>query len=129
MPTLKATLTLDLDGVALPGFPVIRRLAVAETQQFSYEEADDTTSTTWSAVPAAQVDTLQFVFLRADRGVNLRFNDGQTDTDTMGVLPLNTAGFMLIFDTTINAGAGSPNLRVNNNSGGTAVLRGLVGGT
>jgi len=124
MPTLKHTSILELDGVLLPGFPKVKRLIVDETQQFQYEEANDGDTTTFSAVPADQLATIQFLLIEADQQLTFRF-DGQTDT---GIV-LNKGGLLLLMDVTIDAGAGSSNAKVNNNSGSTANLKGLAGGT
>ena len=130
MPTVRVALVVEQDGVEVLNF--VRRLSVDEIATFEYEEANDGNTTTFSAPPSADMDTLSFVLLRTDRAVTVRLNDGTADANTRPTLPLNAGGLLLLLDTAIGAPAGSAganNLRVNNNAGATAVLRGLVGGT
>ena len=124
MPQLKVKIEVDYDGITLPGFPVIRRLELDEGQQFEYEKADDGDATTFSALPADQIATIQALILQTDQVVTLRL-DGQTDA---GIV-VNAGGLVLLFDVTIDAGAGASNAKVNNNSGATALLKGITGGT
>lgn len=124
MPTLKFTIQAELDGVSISGFPITKRLTVAETQQFRYEEADDGNTTTFSAVPADQLAEIQALLLQTDQQLTFRL-DGQSDAG----ITLNAAGILLLIDCDIDAGAGSSNLSVNNNSGSTANVTGLAGGT
>ena len=130
MPTVRIVLTIEQDGVKL--LNLVRRLSVDELTSFEYEEAADGNTTTFSAPPTSDLDTLTFVLLRTDRAVTLRLNDGTADANTRPAIPLGAGGFLLLVDTSIGAPAGSAganNLRINNNAGATAVLRGLVGGT
>ena len=130
MPTLRVALLIEQDGVEVVN--LVRRLSVDEVSAFEYEEANDGNTTAFSAPPTADLDTLSFVLLRTDRAVTLRLNDGTADATTRPTLPLGAGGFVLIVDTSIGAPAGSAganNVRVNNNSGATAVVRGLAGGT
>ncbi len=122
MPALEITVTAKLDGKPVDGFPITRRISLDELQGFEYEEANDGDTTTFSDIPAGQLDTIQALLLRTDAQVNIRM-DGATDA---GLL-LNAGGLVVIIDHTNDSG--SNRLRVNNNSGGTAVLKGLVGGT
>lgn len=130
MPALRVTLLVERDGIEV--FNLVRRLSVDEIASFEYEEANDGNTTTFSAPPTADLDTLTFVLLRTDRAVTLRLNDGTADATTRPTIPLSAGGVLLLMDTSIGAPAGSAganNLRINNNAGATAVLRGLCGGT
>ena len=120
--TLEVTISAKLDGVPVSGYPITRRATVDETQAFSYEEATDGDTTTFSDIPVGQLDSIQALLLRTDQQVNIRM-DGATDA---GIL-LNAGGILVIMDHTNDAG--SNRLRVNNNSGNTAVLKGIAGGT
>jgi hypothetical protein len=124
MPAFKATVALELDGVPLAGSPWVRRYELPELSQVSQEQADDGDATTFNAVQAAHLDTLRVVFLVPDRQATFRF-DGQTD----GGLTMDAGGLVLLLGATIDAGAGADNASVNNNSGGTVTLRGLLVGT
>ena len=121
MATLKATLTLELNGVVLPNFPKVKRLTVAENQSFSHEEA---TGGGYVALPASELDEIQAMFLETDQQVTIRL-DGQTDA---GIV-LNAGGMLLLFDVDIDAGAGASNASVDNASGSTVNLKGTIGGT
>ena len=120
--TLEITVSVKRDGVDVPGWPVTRRVTSDEIQSFEYEEANDGDTTTFSDIPVGQLDSIQTLLLRTDQQVNIR-TDGQTDA---GIL-LNAGGILVIMDHTNDSG--SNRLRVNNNSGNTAVLKGLAGGT
>lgn len=123
MPTLKATINLELDGVSIAGFPVVKRLELDESQQFRYEKVDDTDGVTFIAVPTGQIDSIQALVVQADQQLTFRF-DGQTDA---GIL-LNAGGLILVMDATIDANAAT-NMTVNNNVQPTANIIGLAAGT
>ncbi len=120
---LKVTVSVELDGNPVAGFPVTRRIALAETYQFAYEHGDDGDTTTFTTIPDSKVAESQALVLTSDQAVNVRL-DGQTD---QGIL-LNANGLLLIIDADIDAGAGS-NVKINNNSGSTANITGVGGGT
>lgn len=120
--TIDITVTVKRDGLDIPGYPVSRRVTVDEVQSFEYEEANDGDTTTFSDIPVAQLTSIQALLLRTDQQVNIRM-DGATDA---GIL-LNAGGILVIIDHTNDSG--SNRLRVNNNSGSIAVLKGLAGGT
>ncbi len=123
MPTLKATINLELDGVSLSGYPLVRRLELDESQQFRYEKVDDGDGTTFIAVPTAQIASIQALAIQSDQQVTVRF-DGQTDA---GIL-LNAGGFILVMDATIDASAAT-NATINNNLQPTANIQGIAAGT
>jgi len=130
MPTLTVTVTVAQDGAdPLPGFPLVRRVSVDEVQAFTVEQANAGNTTTWQAVPLANIDTVSFLVLRPDRAVTLRLNDGNADSTTAPTIAVAAGGLLLLADCTLSAGAGSANARTSNNSGATAVLRGVGGGT
>jgi hypothetical protein len=120
MPTLKLTLTAELDSQLVPGFPIVRRLVVDEVQAFDYKR---TSGGTYVALPLDQIDTVQVFVMQTDREVTLRFQ-GQSDAG----LVLHAGGLVLLFDVDLDAGFAT-NVTVNNNSGITATLRGLGAGT
>jgi len=121
---VKATIILEVDGVPVPGFPLTAERSADETQSFSYEEADDGNTTTFSAIPADQIAQVEVLAVKADQATTYRL-DGASDAG----IPLNAGGFFLIFNADIDAGAGSSNASVNNNSGSTATLLGFAAGT
>ena len=99
---------------------ITRRLSVDEAEQFQTEQAS---SVTYVAPPVAELDTIQFLLLKADQVTSLRFAN-QSDAG----LAMNANGIVLLIDANINVAAAT-NLKVQNNSGSTAILKGTVGGT
>jgi hypothetical protein len=124
MAKMEIVVTANIDGRPVPGTPYRRVVDVDESQVFSYEEADDGNSTTFSVIPMAQLATIKCLVVNPDQAVTIRL-DGQTDAG----IALSAGGLLCIVDATIDAGAGSSNASVNNNSGSTAVLNGGGGGT
>lgn len=121
---MKVTVTADIDGQVVAGTPYSKVVDIDESQSFSYEEANDGDTSTFSAIPADQLATIKVLLVKPDQQVNIRL-DGASDA---GIL-LSAGGFLAIVDATIDAGAGSSNAKVNNNSGSTALLKGAAGGT
>jgi len=128
MRSVKVSISIEVDGAPIDGSPFIRRLAVDELQAFAYERAVQGApgAGTFAALPTGELGEIQFLFLRTDRLVRLHF-DGQSDTDVGGV-DTNAGGLILLVDVDMDAG-GATNALVNNNSGATANLSGLAGGT
>jgi len=124
MPKMKVTVLAEIDGVSVPGTPYSREVDVDESQTFSYEEADDGDSTTFSVIPMAQLATIKCLVVKPSQAVTVRL-DGQTDAG----VTLAAGGLLLVVDGTIDAGAGASNASVNNNSGVTSVLKGAGAGT
>jgi VCBS repeat-containing protein len=124
MPTFRVKVEIDHDGVPLPGFPVVRRLELDEGQQYEYEKAADADAVTFSALPGEQVDDIRLLAIQTDQQVTIRV-DGQSDA---GII-VNAGGILVLFDVTIDAGAGASNAKINNNSGSVADIRGVIGGT
>ena len=122
MPTLTLTITAALDGVPYKSW--VRRITCDEAQPFDTEQAAHGDTTTFTALPGDKLDTVQVLILQPDQAVTVRL-DGQTDA---GIV-LSAGGLLAIVDATIDAGAGAANAKVNNNSGATAVLSGLLAGT
>lgn len=120
MPTVKATLILEVNGQPILGSPIIRRLEVDETSLFMHEDAP---GAGFSALPTSELSVLNMLFLGADRTVTLRV-DGQSDK---GII-LNAGGFALLFDVNVSSGP-TTNATVENQSGATANLKGVAGGT
>ncbi len=120
---LKITVSVELDGNQVAGFPVTRRISVDETYSFAYEHADDGDTTTFTTVPDSKVAETQVLVITSDQKITVRI-DGQTDAGTV----LNANGLLLIIDSDIDAGAGS-NIKINNNTGNTANIVGVGGGT
>lgn len=120
MSTLRVTVQVDLDGVPVAGFPLVRRLELDESQGFVFEKA---TGGGYTAVPTGELATVQALVLTSDQDVTIRLN-GQSDAG----VALVAGGVLAIVDATINAGA-TTNVTVTNASGSTANIRGVAAGT
>jgi hypothetical protein len=122
--SLELTITLRREGKPADGFPIVRRIEVDELQGFTYEKVADNNTTTFTAFPTNQLDTVQAFVIKADSDITVRFNN-QSDA---GIV-LKAGGIMALFDVSINSGI-STNSTVNNPAAtGVAVVSGLVGGT
>jgi len=112
MPTLKATVNLELDGVSVAGFPVVKRIETEESSTIDFDKTDDGNSTTFTAV--SNLASLQAIAITTDQQLTFRF-DAQTD---QGIV-LNAGGLILMMDVTIDASS-QTNVVVNNNLQPTA---------
>lgn len=120
MPTVKVTVLIEKDGVALD--PITRRVEVDESQTFDYEKAG-TSDATYAAVPTGELGTVQLLLVRTDHAVTLRL-DGQSNAG----IELGAGGLLLLVGATIDAGA-TTNVTVNNATATAALLQGIAGGT
>ena len=64
MSTIKVTISAELDGVQLAGYPKHRRLEVDESQGFSFEQA---TGGGHSSLPIEQLGTVQVLIIEPDQ--------------------------------------------------------------
>jgi hypothetical protein len=124
MTTAKSRASVEVDGLPNPIVKALRRLEHPELQSFAYEKANDGDTTTFTAVPLDQLDTVALLYLETDQQITLRV-DNQTDA---GIV-INAGGFILLHDVLIDAGAGANNLKINNNSGSVANISGFGFGT
>ena len=125
MPNLKVTVQVEIDGVPLSGFPLVRRLEMDEAQQFNYEKAADGDTITFTALPAGELTAIQALIIRNDIPVTVRL-DNQTDAG----IELNSGGLLLLVDATIDAGAGALNAKLNNpDATAAAIVKGVAAGT
>ena len=125
MPSIKIVVDVEIDGVKIPGYPLTRRISTDEVQHFDFEEAADNDSTTYSALPTAQIASVQALVLRPlEQPITLRL-DAQTDA---GII-INAGGLIVIVDATIDAGAAT-NATVNNpDASALSRLKGFAAGT
>lgn len=124
VPVIVVKVSVSVDGTEIAGFPVTKRVTVDETQGFHYERPDDGDAVTFGAMPTDQIASIATLVAAPDRAVTVRL-DGQTDAG----IYLNGGGLLVIVDGLIDAGAGASNTSVNNNSGDTVRINGMVGGT
>jgi hypothetical protein len=124
MPELRATILLEVDGVALPDFPIIRRYIVAELSGLNAisQPADNNTST-FHPIPQLTMPSLGVFLLTSDQALNLKLNLNTP-------VALNANGLMLILGCTLTQGTPSQNVEINNPAASTAANVGvLAGGT
>jgi hypothetical protein len=115
---VKVTVLVEVDGEPVRGFPLQRRFSVDETQSFAYEK---TSGAGFADIPDNQLTTGQFTLLQPDRTVSFRFSDG---AGAAAAVAVNAGGFLLVFD-----GSWANGIEVENTSGSTALIKGVVGGT
>ena len=124
---LEATISLKVNGHELRalGFPLTARMTVDEFHAAGpYEEANDALDTTFSALPVGEIDSVRVFFLQAlDQAIGQRLEGGEAGNTAVR---LNAGGFIFIFNAT---GLTDTNLTINNNSGVTAQILPIVGGT
>lgn len=122
MPELRATILLEIDGVALPDFPIIRRYVVAELSGLNAisQPADNNTSS-FHPIPQLTMPSLGIFLLTTDLALNLKLNLNTP-------VPLNANGLVLILGANLTQGTPSQNVEVNNPSTGTAANVGVLGG-
>lgn len=121
--TLTCTVSIEKNGQQLPGFPVVRRVSVDEMVAFSTEHSSsDGVFSAPSGVTA--LDSITFFYYTANQITKILF-DGNSD----GTAPLEIAanGLVVLINPTIDAGAS--NILIENDSGNTALLTGVAGGT
>jgi hypothetical protein len=118
MPTLRITVSIDVDDVPIATSPIIRRISPAESQPMTAIRA---TSASFVALPTGEMTTnIQALILQADQTVAIGVNNSATNPIT-----LNPGGVMILFD--CNLTGGSPLLQ--NNSGQSATVRTLIAGS
>lgn len=122
MPELRATILLELDGVALPDFPIIRRYVVAELLGPSVlvQPADNNTSS-FHPIPQLTMPTLGVILITSDQALNLKLNLNTP-------VPLNANSVVLILGCALTQGTPSQNLEINNPAASTAANVGVLGG-
>lgn len=126
MPIVRASVSIEVDGVPVPGSPFVRQKQCDEGGTLPDFEKPGTGDVTFSAVPADVLDVIQVLFLSVTEAVTIRL-DGQSDA---GIV-LNPNGLILAFDVTIDAGAGASNASVNNAEAAEVIakLRGVAAGS
>ena len=122
MPTIRVNLQLTIDNISVRGFPVQFTQVVDELQQFDYEEPADNNDTTFSALPIQEVDSVQFLYMKAVNAAGLRVEGSEL---TNVAIRLSANGFIIIGNCTLT----DTNITVNRNAATVARLEGLAGGT
>lgn len=101
-------LTLEVDGVPLPNFPIIRRLSEAEVvpTETIVAAADNNTST-FHAIAAATMPNMGVFLMTMDQAMNLKFN-----LNTQ--VSFNANGLVLFFGSSLTQGTPTQNIEYNN---------------
>lgn len=116
---VKVTVLVEVDGVPLDGFPMVRRLTLDQLQQFAYQQATGLSNV---VIPVDKIANVKAILVRADQAIKVHL-------DSDGGIELSQNGLLLVLDATINAGAGVANAKADNTSGSTANIEGFGGGT
>lgn len=114
---LELTLSLKMDGLAYPGFPLSRRLQVDEVVPLGFEQDASTGYTSL----AGSLTSLSVAIFTTDQLVSLRVNNQST-----GSIPVNAGGVVVIFDGAVDT---ATLLSVINAQLVNANMNGLLGGT
>jgi hypothetical protein len=122
MPELRATILLEIDGVALPDFPIIRRYIVAELSGLNaISQAADNNTSSFHAIPQLTMPSLGVFLLTTDLALNLKLNLNTP-------VPLNANALVLILGAALTQGTPNTNVEINNPSAATAANVGVLGG-
>lgn len=120
---ITATLNLEVDGVSLADFPIVRRIVFAEG---GYPAAQiivsDPNTSTYHQIPSITSPDVTALFVSTDQTINCNLNQFTN-------LPLTAGGFILIFGTQLQQGTPANNLTLNNPpvaSGGSGVSANVV---
>ena len=113
--TLKATISLEIDGQPVAGYPIIKTITVDELQSFNYEKV----AGGQVAMPLGEIANVKFLLVRADTATILRL-DSQTDAG----IELDANGILLIIGGT-NDGAAPATI----SNDADAIIKGIAAGT
>lgn len=119
MSVIEVTVQVRKDGAVFPGFPVTRRVEAEAFEGFDYAKEEDLAGV-YENLPVTQALPASVVVVKVDREVTVRLA-GQTDAGV--VLP--AGGMLIILGSNIED---APVAALNNVSGGTAKVVGLVAG-
>jgi hypothetical protein len=109
----RVTVSLEIDGQPVRGFPVSRRLLLDETTSFSLDVA----SGGFTDLPVSAIATKQFFYLTTDQVTTFQFGNGAA-----GNIQVSPGGFLLLVDGTVATD-------IEANPSVSAVIDGHVGGT
>ena len=94
MAEIRAVLTLEQDGSALPDNPTVRRFNFPETSgEVNLTYPPDNNSTSFHAVVQASMPNLGFVYIASDQAINVSFNGGVSS------VPIQASGALLVAGT------------------------------
>lgn len=122
MPEVRTTILIEVDGVTLPDFPIIRRYVVAELSGLvALSQAADNNTSSFHPIPQLVMPNLGVFLLTTDQALNLKLNLNTP-------LPLNAGALVLILGCALTQGTPSQNVELNNPGATTAANVGVLGG-
>lgn len=124
MPELVITVQLELDGVAIPNFPVVERLVVTDAATFNSLQFPPGGST--ALVPASAENPLQVLVLTTDTAIDVGIATGAPPP--LPTFVLNANSLLVLFNTTV-ASTPTGSIQITNGTTGNATISGVVGGT
>ena len=110
----KVTVTVEIDGAPVRGFPLSRRLSLDETASFS----SDFTTGSFVDLPISFITTKQLVYAAPASTSTFQFGNGAA-----GNIQINSGGFLLLVDCSVATDIEAQP------AAGTVVIDGIVGGT
>jgi len=120
MPVVEVEVHVRVDGQMQPGFPLTRSLTVSQWQGIGVQKSG-ADGASYVGLPTVDALTeIDFLILKADQVMGFRFQN-QSDAG----LVMNASGLMILIDCKLTSGA-TTNLKVNNNSGSTANVKGIA---
>ena len=118
MPTLRITITAEVDGQSVDGFPFTHQVQGDVAQEFDFVTA---TNPAYFPLPDSIVTTLQALLVRTDKPLAIRLNDAAVDTVT-----LNPGGLLLLIDCKQPGDRIGPMNTYQQNSGDAGTIKGLA---
>lgn len=122
MAQLQVTLDIKEDGQTLAGFPLTTTVTAAESRGRSAFIRPSLVGS-YVELPLEELGDISVLFVQSTEEVELRFND-----QTVGGLPLNATGYVLIVNGAIPSTA-SDKASVLNASGANATITQVAAGT
>lgn len=118
MPTLRITITAEVDGQSVDGFPFTHQVQGDVAQEFDFVTNPDPA---FFPLPDSVVMTLQALLVRTDKPLAIRLNDAAVDTVT-----LNPGGLLLLLDCKQPGDRLGPVNTYQQNSGNAGTLKGVA---
>ncbi len=110
MSEIRAVLTLEQDGSALPDMPTVLRFIFNEVSGVIKQAfAPDNDSSTFHSIVQAIMPNLGFIYIATDQLINVILNDDGTTG-----FPIQAGCGMLLAGTQLEQGTPATNLKINN---------------
>ena len=118
MPTLRITITAEVDGAPVDGFPFTHQVQGDVAQDFDFVAPSNPGQ---FPLPDSIVTTLQALLVRTDKTLAIRLNMASVD-----VVTLNPGGLLLVLDCKQPGDRLGPVNTYQQNSGDTGTIKGLA---